>query len=106
MKPDSIDKPNGDMRKFNGGHSTRKKYGIDKRKNPYRQLVQDAITPKDVEKVLSMLVKKAVNKQDIKAAQLILEYTLGKPKQELDIKSEGNTTIELKNLVNFGNQSE
>lgn len=72
-----------DKRKNNGGHSTKAK-GSDKRKNQYKDAVEQAASIDDVTDVLKMLLTKAKSKQDVKAAQLFLEYTIGKPKQEID----------------------
>lgn len=71
-------------RKNNGGHSTKAK-GIDKRKNPFREVIAESQTPEDVKAVLNMVKKKAINEQDIPAAKLYLEYTLGKPDQTIEL---------------------
>ena len=78
-----------DGRKRNGGHSTKAK-GIDKRKNPYKDVVNDVITAKELEKILKMLLGKAINEEDISASKLLLEYSLGKPKETKDIKMDVN----------------
>jgi hypothetical protein len=91
-----------DKRKNNGGNSTKSKKGFDKRKNEYRQALSQAATVDDVVSVIKSVKAKAINKQDIQAAKLFLEYYLGKPDQSLDIKSDGET-ISFKELVNFGN---
>jgi hypothetical protein len=39
----------------------------------------------------------------MKAAQLFLEYYLGKPKQDIDISSSEGFSINFKELVKFGN---
>ena len=89
-----------DKRKNNGGNSTKAK-GFDKRKNEYRKALEKAATVDDVVKVIEAVKTKAVNKQDIQAAKLFLEYYLGKPDQSLDIKSDGES-ISFKELINFG----
>jgi len=80
-----------DKRKNNGnkGHSTKAK-GFDKRKNPYKDVVTDVITTEELEKILKMLLGKAINEEDITASKLILEYSLGKPKETKDIKMDVN----------------
>ena len=88
-----------DKRKENGGHSTKAK-GTDKRKNPYRTVIYDTITADDLGKVLKMLYDKSINKQDVKAAQLLLEYTLVKPKQEFDITTDGQS-FNIKDVIRF-----
>lgn len=94
-----------DGRKNNGGHSTKAK-GADKRKNQYRDAVEQAASVEDVADVLKMLLSKAKTKQDVKAAQLFLEYTIGKPKQDVDISTDGSVSfnfIELLNNLNGSN---
>ena len=73
-----------DKRKLNGGHSTKAK-GNDKRKNEYRKALELASTPEDVVEVIKKLKEKAINKSDVNAIKLYLEYYLGKP-----IEIEGN----------------
>ena len=93
-----------DGRKNNGnkGHSTKAK-GADKRKNQYKDAVEQAATIDDVADVLKMLLSKAKTKQDVKAAQLFLEYTIGKPKQEMDINSTEGLSINFVDLIkSFG----
>lgn len=91
-----------DKRKFNGGNSTKAK-GADKRKNEYRSALEQAATVEDVIKVIKMVHTKAVTKQDIKAAQLFLEYYLGKPNQSIDINSSEGFSINVKELFKFDN---
>ena len=93
-----------DGRKNNGnkGHSTKAK-GSDKRKNQYRDAVEQAASVEDVADVLKMLLSKAKTKQDVKAAQLFLEYTIGKPKQDVDISSTEGLSINFNELIrSFG----
>jgi hypothetical protein len=93
-----------DKRKNNGnkGHSTKAK-GVDKRMNPYRDVINDEITPEDLKSVLRMLVTKATTNKDVKAAQLLMEYTLVKPKQEIDITTDGEGLgFYLKDVLGFG----
>jgi hypothetical protein len=78
-----------DKRKNNGGNSTKAK-GFDKRKNPYKDVVNDVITAEELEKILKMLLGKAINEEDISASKLLLEYSLGKPKETKDIKMNVN----------------
>ncbi len=92
-----------DKRKENGGHSTKAK-GIDKRKNEYRLALSEASTKEDVIKVIQTVKAKAINKQDIQAAKLFLEYYLGKPDANIDIRSNGET-LSFNELVNFGSNS-
>lgn len=73
-----------DKRKFNGGNSTKAK-GVDKRKNEYKELVNKVITPEKLTKVLNMLFNKAVDDDDVPAAKILLEYSLGKPKETKEV---------------------
>lgn len=77
-----------DKRKLNGGNST-KALGVDKRKNALREVVSSLATEQDIIDVLLMARDKAINDKDIKAAQLFLEYTVGKPLQQTDITTAG-----------------
>lgn len=71
-----------DKRKNNGGHSTKTK-GVDKRKNEYRNALEDAADIDDVKDVLKSVLKQA-KEGDLNASKLFLEYYLGKPKQTID----------------------
>lgn len=73
-----------DKRKKNGGHSTKAK-GVDKRKNEYKDVVNEVITTEKLSQVLNMLFNKAVDHDDVPAAKILLEYSLGKPKETKDI---------------------
>jgi hypothetical protein len=75
-----------DNRKNNGnkGHSTKAK-GLDRRKNPYKNIVQEVVTVDKLADVLKMLLGKAIEEQDIPASKLLLEYALGKPTEKKDI---------------------
>jgi hypothetical protein len=74
-----------DKRKLNGGHSTKSK-GVDKRKNEYRNALEEACDVQDVKDVLVTVRDKAI-KGDIVAAKLFLEYYLGKPTQTIEQKN-------------------
>ena len=82
-----------DGRRNNGnkGHST-KSVGVDKRKNEYRQALEQAATVDDVKQVLQALKDKAVTKKDVQAIKLFLEYYLGKPVQT--IEQDTNLTLQ------------
>jgi len=90
-----------DKRKKNGGHSTKAKKGFDKRKNEYRSALEQAATVDDVIDVINAVKAKAIKKQDIQACKLFLEYYLGKPDQNLDIKTDGES-ISFNELIKFG----
>ena len=79
-----------DKRKENGGHSTKAKDGkVDKRKNKYREALDNAHAEGDVEKVINMVRDKALKDKDIQAGKLYLEYYVGKPKEGLDLTTNG-----------------
>lgn len=77
-----------DKRKLNGGNSTKAK-GVDKRKNALKEVIGSLATEQDIIDVLMMARDKAIHDKDIKAAQLFLEYTVGKPTQQTDITTAG-----------------
>ena len=72
-----------DKRINNGGHST-KSTGIDHRKNEYKNALDEASTIEDVIEVISMVREMALEKKDIRAAKLFLEYYLGRPTETKD----------------------
>lgn len=81
-----------DRRKNNGnkGHSTKAKEGkIDKRRNEYRSALKEAATKQDVIDVINMIKTKAIKDKDVQAGKLFLEYYIGKPKDEVDITTNG-----------------
>lgn len=71
-----------DKRKNNGGNSTKSK-GVDKRKNEYKNALDQAADVKDVVAVIKSVLKEAKG-GDLQASKLFLEYYLGKPKQTID----------------------
>ena len=87
-----------DKRKNNGGNSTKAK-GFDKRKNEYKDILGDALTPEDLKGVIQMLLNKSVNENDTNAAKILLEYYIGKPQQSVDVTS-GDETINIP-IINF-----
>jgi hypothetical protein len=91
-----------DKRKNNGnkGHSTKAK-GVDKRKNEYRELLDLAATPDEVIEVIKTLKTKAIEKQDVNAIKLFLEYYLGKPKETIETTHNVNT-FDIKQVLGFG----
>ena len=90
-----------DSRKDNGGHSTKSKTGLDKRKNEYKNALEMAASVDDVVQVINVVKNKALEKQDINAAKIFLEYYLGKPKESLDVTSE-QKSIDFNELLKFG----
>lgn len=88
-----------DKRKNNGGHST-KTNGLDKRKNEYKTVLENALTHDDLEKVVKMLYQKSIQDFDVPAAKILLEYYLGKPKETIETTHNLNE-FNIKDLVNF-----
>ena len=89
-----------DGRKNNGnkGHSTKAK-GSDKRKNESRKALALASTPEDVVEVIKKLKEKAINKSDVNAIKLYLEYYLGKPKDSIEIEGNLNTGYSFNEVI-------
>ena len=83
-----------DKRKLNGGNSTISK-GIDKRKNKYQKLLDEASSEEEIVSVIKNLKKIAMTTDDIQAIKLFLEYYLGKPKETIE---NINKNYEMKNL--------
>jgi len=77
-----------DKRKENGGHST-KTNGVDKRKNEYKNVLNDALTEEDLKDVIKMLLRRSIKKDDTGAAKILMEYYLGKPQASVDVTSNG-----------------
>ena len=72
----------------NKGHSTKSNKPNDGRKNQYKDALK-TLSKEDLEKVIQMLFQKVIEKKDTKAAQILLEYYLTKPKIETDVTSGG-----------------
>lgn len=88
-----------DKRKTNGGHSTKAK-GLDKRKNQYLELLEQASTNEEVVTVIKTLKIKAITEGDIQAIKLFLEYYLGKPKETIETTHNLND-FSIKEIFNF-----
>jgi hypothetical protein len=71
-----------DKRKNNGGNSTIAK-GFDKRKNGYKDILEQALTPGQLSLVIKMLYNKSIKEDDVNASKILLEYYLGKPTQSV-----------------------
>lgn len=89
-----------DKRKNNGGHSTKSK-GIDKRKNEYKKAVEEAISYDDVVALLKKATTIALSdKPDrLKAMQMILDYTLGKAKESIELSADVKADVLFSELV-------
>ena len=89
-----------DKRRNNGGNSTKAK-GADKRKNEYRKAIEQACSFDDVKKLLTkcMAIALSEEKDRMKALSLVLEYTLGKPKESLDVSAKVEGGISFNELI-------
>ena len=74
-----------------GRHSTKAK-GFDRRKNEYKKLLRESVTPEDFKRLLEVVKSKAFE-GDIKAIQLLLDYTLGRPTQSIEIDQDQDEEI-------------
>jgi hypothetical protein len=90
-----------DKRSENGGHST-KALGVDKRKNKYLELLDQASTPEEIVSVIKKLKEIALIKGDVQAIKLFLEYYLGKPKETIETTHNLNE-FNIKELFKFDN---
>jgi hypothetical protein len=90
-----------DKRSENGGHST-KALGVDKRKNKYLELLDQASTPEEIVSVIRKLKEIALIKGDVQAIKLFLEYYLGKPKETIETTHNLNE-FNIKELFKFDN---
>jgi len=77
------------LAKGNEGWSTKAK-GIDRRKNPFKQLITEATSQENFISVFQTLEASAMS-GDVQSAKLYLEYTVGKPMQSVDITSDGGS---------------
>lgn len=89
-----------DERRNNGGNSTKAKKPIDRRKNEYKEALKEAATVDDVVDVIIKLKETAIE-GDVPAIKLFLEYYVGKPKDSIDITSNGEP-ISFRDLIQFG----
>lgn len=88
-----------DRRKYNGGNSTKAK-GVDKRKNQYKLVLENTLNPDELSAVIRMLYDKAIEKQDVKASQIILEYYLEKPKETIETTHNVND-FNIRDVISF-----
>lgn len=93
-----------DRRKYNGGNSTKAVRPNDKRLNPFRHVLKEAMTPTQVKEVITAMYKKAID-GDTKAATLLMNYYLGKPKESIELSASGDIQFTLKKLVSFNSDN-
>jgi hypothetical protein len=89
-----------DRRKENGGHSTKAK-GVDKRKNEWKNAVEESVSYDDVKSLLTKAVQIGLSdKPDrLKAMQMVFDYTLGKPKESIDLNGQLGASFDFKEIV-------
>lgn len=75
-----------------GRHSTKSTKGVDRRRNEYKQLLRESVTPEDFKNLIEVVKTKALN-GDIKAIQLMFDYTLGRPTQNIDLDTHQDEEI-------------
>ncbi len=78
-----------DKRKNNGGHST-KTTGVDKRKNTFRESIESAVSAEQLIELLyvAISIAKSDDKDRMQAINFVYDRIIGKPKQEIDQKTE------------------
>lgn len=88
-----------DGRRNNGGHKTAGR----KPKAKEIELIERIDSLGDPNEAIKKLYE-LVEERNIKAVELLLAYRFGKPKQQTDITSNGNTLSEfnLKEAISFG----
>tara|TARA_R110002126_G_scaffold188661_1_gene337036 strand:- start:24 stop:350 length:327 start_codon:yes stop_codon:yes gene_type:complete len=90
-----------DGRSNNGGNSTKVAIGkVDKRKNIYRDAISKVVTESQFLTVFSVLQEKALE-GDLKAIQIYLDHTKGKPLASVEMEVSGNV-VSIP-TINFGN---
>ena len=52
----------------------------------FKEIINESFNNEDIIQVLTMLKIKAIRDQDVSAAKLFLEYTVGKPDQTIDVE--------------------
>lgn len=70
----------------NQGWSTKSKKPVDKRRNSFRNELKRVVSPEDFAEVVGKLMQQAKN-GNVRAAQIFLSYTLGLPKQQVEVES-------------------
>jgi len=86
-----------DKRKLNGG--SRQGAGR-KPKSDEKKLIERLDNIIEVEDALTTL-KELIQKKDMRALKLYIEYRFGKPKEKIDINSSEGLNINFKDLIKF-----
>jgi hypothetical protein len=90
-----------DKRTNNGGHSTKSLDPNDRRKNQFKDVMNDVMSREDLGKVFKTLFAEAID-GNMTAAKLLLEYSTVKPTAQVEIKATMSAGIDFKSLIGFG----
>jgi hypothetical protein len=90
-----------DKRKFNGGNSTKSNKPTDKRKNHFRDVIEESISREELSGVFRVIYDKAIQ-GDLAAAKMLLEYSTVKPTTTVEVKGDTIVGIDFRNLIGFG----
>ena len=90
-----------DKRTNNGGHSTKSLDPNDRRKNQFKDVMNDVMSREDLGKVFKTLFSEAID-GNMTAAKLLLEYSTVKPTAQVEIKATMSAGIDFKSLIGFG----
>jgi len=92
--------PDGRRNNGNKGHSTKPTRPDDKRLNPFRKVLKEAVTAEQVKEIIVAMYNKA-KEGDVKAATLLMNYYLGKPKESIEITGTQEVSFKLSKLISF-----
>ena len=90
-----------DKRTNNGGHSTKSLDPNDRRKNQFKDVMNDVMSREDLGEVFKTLFSQAID-GNMTAAKLLLEYSTVKPTAQVEIKATMSAGIDFKSLIGFG----
>jgi len=90
-----------DKRANNGGHSTKSLDPNDRRKNQFKDVMQDNLSRDELGKVFRVLYNEAID-GNIQAGKLLLEYSTVKPTAQVEISANLSAGIDFRNLIGFG----
>jgi len=90
-----------DKRANNGGHSTKSLDPNDRRKNQFKDVMQDSMSREELGKVFRVLYNEAID-GNIQAGKLLLEYSTVKPTAQVEISANLSAGIDFRNLIGFG----
>jgi len=88
-----------DKRKYNGGHSTAGKAGR-KPKADELKIIEKMDLAIDADNVLIKL-KELIEKGNLQAIKLYLQYRYGQPKEQIDVTTETTGGIDFNELIQY-----